>query len=217
MKIETVDIDDLEPYENNPRVNRASVSDIEESIKKFGFKVPLVIDESTTIIAGHTRLKAIKNLVGELDEQIEEYEDEGKENLAENLSQINEGKVPALRANDLTEEQIKEFRLVDNRIAEMSEWDETLLKFEIRELDGEMIGFSDEEMSKYLDTSVTYEDLTEDDMEKTKQEVEEHYKNLSDEKLERMKQIDCPHCDEEIYIDFDEIEGKAERLAEGED
>ena len=97
MEIEIVNINDLVPYENNPRQNDEAVAGVKESIKEFGFKVPMVIDQNNVIVCGHTRYKASKEL---------------------GLTEI-----PCIRANDLTDEQIKAFRLADNKVGEVAEWD----------------------------------------------------------------------------------------------
>lgn len=96
-KIEEVKLTDLKPYENNPRINDGAVPALVESIKQLGFNVPLVIDKNNVVICGHTRLKA-----------------------AQELGMVS---VPCLRADELTEEQIKAFRLADNKTAELSAWD----------------------------------------------------------------------------------------------
>lgn len=88
MNIQEININDLREYENNPRNNDNAVEKVANSIKEFGFKVPIVIDQNNVIIAGHTRLKAAKQL------GLEE--------------------VPCIIANDLTPEQVKAFRLADN-------------------------------------------------------------------------------------------------------
>lgn len=99
---------ELKPYEKNPRRNDASVEYVANSIKEFGFKVPIVIDRDGVIVAGHTRYKAAKKL--------------GME------------KVPCIVADDLSEAQIKAFRLADNKVGEFSEWDLDLLGSELGDL-----------------------------------------------------------------------------------
>lgn len=108
MNVVNLPIDDLIPYEKNPRKNDKAVKFVAESIKQFGFKVPIVIDKSNVVICGHTRLKAAKKLG--LDE------------------------VPCIIADDLTEEQIKAFRLADNKVSEQAEWDFDLLDAEINDI-----------------------------------------------------------------------------------
>ncbi len=105
MNIIEMNIKDIHPYKNNPRINNEAVKYVAESIKEFGFKVPIIIDKNNEIICGHTRYKASKSL--KLD------------------------KVPCIVADDLSEEQIKAFRLADNKVSEKSEWDFNLLQDEL--------------------------------------------------------------------------------------
>lgn len=108
MKVQDISIDLLKEYENNPRHNEKAVEAVAESIKQFGFKVPIVIDKDTVIIAGHTRAKAARLLGLEV--------------------------VPCIIADDLTPEQIKAFRLADNKTGELAEWDFEKLEKELEEL-----------------------------------------------------------------------------------
>jgi ParB/RepB/Spo0J family partition protein len=110
MEIIMKRIDEVIPYENNPRINDNAVQYVAESIKQFGFKVPIVIDRDNVIVCGHTRIKAAKEL------GIEE--------------------VPCIIADDLTEEQIKAFRLVDNKVGELSSWDRAALQIELDKING---------------------------------------------------------------------------------
>ena len=102
------DVNELTPYEKNARKNDATVPYLVNSIKRFGFRVPLVIDAKGVVVCGHTRLKAALNL-----------------GYAE---------VPCVVADDLTDAEIKAFRLADNKIAELSGWDFDLLDEELSEL-----------------------------------------------------------------------------------
>ncbi|HAP5599495.1 TPA: ParB N-terminal domain-containing protein [Enterococcus faecalis] len=108
MDIKVQKTEDLIPYEKNPRHNEDAITAVAKSIEKFGFKVPIVVDASNVIVNGHTRLKAAKYL-----------------GLKE---------VPAIIADDLTPEQIKAFRLADNKVGEIATWDEELLNAELDEL-----------------------------------------------------------------------------------
>ena len=119
MQIVNKSIDEIKEYENNPRNNDNAVEYVANSIKEFGFKVPIVIDKNNIIVAGHTRYKASK-LIG-----------------------ITE--IPCIIADDLTDEQIKAFRLVDNKSAEYATWDMALLNMELESLqdfDIELFDFS---------------------------------------------------------------------------
>lgn len=111
---------DLIPYDKNPRKNDEAVKYVMESIKEFGFKVPIVIDKNNVIVAGHTRYKAAKKL------KIQE--------------------VPCIVADDLTDEQIKAFRLADNKVSEQAQWDFDILAEELEDLidfDMTVFGFED--------------------------------------------------------------------------
>jgi len=105
MEIKTMNVSRLVPYENNPRKNDRAVDAVAASIREFGFRVPIIIDKKNVIVAGHTRLKAAEKL--------------GLKT------------VPVILADDLTEEQIKAFRLADNKVAELSKWDYAKLDEEL--------------------------------------------------------------------------------------
>lgn len=96
---------DLIPYEHNPRVNDYAVKKVLESIKEFGFRNPILVDADMVIIAGHTRREA--SILAGLE------------------------KVPYIVADDLTPEQVKAYRIADNKLAELSSWDEEMLKEEL--------------------------------------------------------------------------------------
>lgn len=108
MIIQDLQIKSLREYENNPRQNDQAAEAVAESIKQFGFKVPVVVDKNRTIIAGHTRVKAARLLGMDI--------------------------VPCLIADDLSPEQVKAFRLADNKTGELAEWDFDLLEQELAEL-----------------------------------------------------------------------------------
>lgn len=108
MQIIEKKLSELKPYENNPRKNDEAVKYVANSIKEFGFKVPVVIDKDGTIICGHTRYKAAKRLKLPT--------------------------VPCVVADDLSEEQIRAYRLADNKVSELAEWDIPLLTAELQEI-----------------------------------------------------------------------------------
>ena len=129
MQIEMISIDDVTEYPSNPRHNEGAIDGVAKSIDEFGFKVPIIIDADNVIVAGHTRVFAARRL--EMTE------------------------VPAIRADDLTPEQIKAFRIADNKLHELSTWDMELLPLEIRGLqdldfDIEVLGFDDDELTVML-------------------------------------------------------------------
>lgn len=115
------DLNSIRPYENNPRLNDNAVEYVANSIRSFGWKQPIVIDRDGVIVAGHTRYKAAK--------------------------QLGLKTAPCVVADDLTPEQIKAYRLADNKVAELAAWDFTALEEELAEIDMDMsdFGFFDEE------------------------------------------------------------------------
>jgi len=118
MQIYDKRLDEIKPYENNPRHNDNAVDAVANSIREFGFKVPIVVDSEGVIVAGHTRYKAAQKL--------------GLQT------------VPCLVADDLTQEQVKAFRLADNKVGELATWDLDTLKVEldnIGEIDLSGMGF----------------------------------------------------------------------------
>lgn len=133
MQIVEKKINDIKLYEKNPRKNDEAVKFVAESIKQFGFKVPIIVDKNNIIVAGHTRYKAAKKL------------------------KINE--VPCIVADDLSDEQIKAFRLADNKVAEKAEWDFDLLADELEDLfDFDMNAFGFDEIFEDEEPIETVED-----------------------------------------------------------
>lgn len=136
ISIVYLSVNEITPYENNARINDKAVDAVVKSIKEYGFKNPILIDKDNVIIAGHTRLKA-----------------------AQELKIKN---VPCIYADDLTPQQIKAFRIADNKTGEIADWDFDLLEQEMQELIGdgydiESIGFNDAELEEII--SKTVEDM----------------------------------------------------------
>lgn len=136
MDVKQTRLDQIRPYEKNPRKNDDAVDKVAESIREFGFRQPIVVDKAGVIIAGHTRYRAAKKL--------------GLQD------------VPVVVAADLSDEQVKAYRLADNKTAEFSGWDFDLLDqelFEINDIDMAAFGF---DMDAIADKIV---DVQEDDYE----------------------------------------------------
>ena len=165
MNIIKIKVEDLIPYVNNPRNNENAIDKVASSIQEFGFKVPIVIDKNNVVITGHTRLLASKKL-----------------GLKE---------VPVIKADDLTEAQVKAFRIADNKTSEYSKWDNELLKLEIDTLkdldfDLELTGLKEYEIdSLYLE----FNDF--DNLEEAEDDLIEEY----DEPMEKIEiKGCCPNC-----------------------
>ena len=109
MQIFEKRLSEIHPYEKNPRKNDAAVEYVAKSIQEFGFKVPIVIDSAGEIVCGHTRYKAAQ--------------------------QIGLETVPCVVADDLTPEQVKAFRIADNKVSDYSIWDNKLLLEELQSID----------------------------------------------------------------------------------
>ena len=127
MNIQNLSLKDIHPYARNPRKNDEAVKNVAASIREFGFLVPLVIDANHEIVAGHTRYKAAQSL--------------GLKT------------VPCVIADELTDEQIRAFRLADNKVGEMAQWDMDLLPLELADIALPMADFgfeviSDEDFSE---------------------------------------------------------------------
>lgn len=117
MNVIDLPIKAIKPYKHNPRKNDKAVEYVANSLRTFGWKQPIVIDENYEIVAGHTRWKAAKTL--------------GMET------------VPCVLADDLTPEQVQAYRLADNKLAEMSDWDFDLLEMEMNDIDPNLFDMAD--------------------------------------------------------------------------
>lgn len=156
MKIIYKSLSELCTYENNPRNNALAVDAVANSIQEFGFQNPILISPSGEIVAGHTRYKAAQKL--------------GME------------RVPCVIVEDLTPEQIQAFRIIDNKTAELANWDNEKLKEELSSLsmDWTEFGFHESEISALLSdfSPEDFDGLFVDENPKPKEE----------------KTIQCPHC-----------------------
>lgn len=166
MEIVYKKLEELKPYEKNPRNNDNAIEYVKKSIQKFGFKVPMVIDKKGVIVTGHTRYKACQQL------GIEE--------------------VPCIVADDLTPQQIKAFRIADNKTNDMAEWNDELLGEELKDLlpdiDMTDFGFGDFEISMLT------EDMEPEDYDK---DLIEQYSSNSDDFLINKRIIITYKSDEE--------------------
>lgn len=126
--LEAVDIPltEIKPYPNNPRKNDDSIPVVMGSIRKYGFKVPIILDKDMVIVAGHTRFEAAKLLKLKT--------------------------VPCIIASDLTDQECKELRLVDNKTSELSHWDFEMLESELATISTDLSEFGFGEMQDYLDS-----------------------------------------------------------------
>ena len=134
MQIIEKPIAEMQPYEDNPRHNDGAVDAVAASIKEFGFKVPVILDDNGVVVAGHTRILAAK--------------------------QLGLVAVPCIVASDLSPEQVRAFRLADNKVAEIATWDnaklaEELTALAVTDIDMELFGF---DLAKFHITPAAEED-----------------------------------------------------------
>ena len=149
LTVKEMQVDEIIPYENNPRKNDSAVEKVAASIQEFGFKVPIIIDKNNVVVAGHTRLKAAKHL--------------GLKT------------VPVILADDLTEDQIRAYRLADNKVSGFSTWNFLKLSEEQAQLE-------DFGMDRFGFETFDFEDI--DNM----------------ENKPKMKIITCPYCGTEFEV-----------------
>lgn len=153
LQIVYKNISELNPYENNPRFNDEAVEYVANSIKEFGFKNPIILDNNNVIICGHTRYKAAKQLEME--------------------------NVPCIICSDLTPEQIKAFRLADNKVSEFSSWDYEKLEKELANIANIDMSIFDFEKAKIDVNDIDWNEI---------QDLDEVYEEPQKEML------CCPHC-----------------------
>lgn len=155
-KITMVPVDSIVPYENNPRKNDDAVDYVANSIREFGFQSPIIVDSNNVIVCGHTRAKAAQKL-----------------GLTE---------VPVVVADGLTDEQVKAYRLADNKTGEMSVWNWGKLNEELEDIDWLDINMEQFGFSAGVDIDQFFKDAPDNGEDKGSASESEP------------KEIQCPHC-----------------------
>jgi len=213
MNVETVKIDTIKPYWRNPRNNNAAVDAVKESIEKYGYNVPIIIDSGGVIITGHTRYKALVKLG---------YDD-----------------VQVIRT-DMTPEKAKEYRIADNRTSELSTWNYDNLIPELREIEGieDFIGtfYPDGDLDKWMDDinpgmmdpiqndapepvtygnsssddytppiSNGYQSVTQADIDKAEARMHNSFNNAVDDYFDDLIELTCPDCGQTFFIKGSEV------------
>lgn len=153
MRIDYLPITSVKPYQNNPRNNKDAIDKVADSIKAFGWQQPIVVDGNNIIIVGHTRYQAAQKL---------------------GLSTV-----PVLVASDLSPEQVKAYRIADNKVGEIAEWDNDLLKIEFNDLqdmhfDLSLTGFDKTEIDQFLIDPESIENDTDPQIERAA-ELRKHF------------------------------------------
>ncbi len=177
LTIEYLSIDEINPYEKNPRRNDQAVEAVSQSLLRYGWRWPILIDKNNIIIAGHTRYKAAKKL---------------------GLKRI-----PCSRADDMPDELVKEFRLVDNKTGELAGWDFDLLNDEL-----EAIGHSLEEFGFDADLNdININDFFDtpgsgrhQDRETNSESNADNGEHMQANDVNSKRIVTCPHCGEEFEV-----------------
>ena len=176
MQVEMVELDSITPYHRNPRKNDPAISKVAQSIERYGFNVPITVDKKDVIVTGHTRYLAARRLGID--------------------------KVPVVRL-DLTKRQATEYRIADNKTQEYAKWDQDLLIDELR-LVGDLEdfqGFFIEDLASLLTpTQTEHKSSKKTTVVETEAEHNTQFDNVSDDQVEDMIEIPCPHCNESSFI-----------------
>lgn len=189
MQIQKIKLSEIKPYWRNPRINDLTVEALKRSIEKYGFNTPLVLDEDYVIITGHARYKA--------------------------LTQLDRKEVDCVIAK-LDKKQAKEYRIADNKIAELSSWDVDALKLEVREIDGldGLPGFSDQELQMVLE-EIKFPEMpavTPAEIERTASDLGGKFEQQSKTHETAYLDVTCPECGEDFSLDISDIERRIKVL-----
>jgi ParB family chromosome partitioning protein len=189
MQIVDVKIEQIRPYWRNPRKNEKAIQAVKESIERYGFNVPIVLDMAGVIIAGHTRYKAALELGWK--------------------------SIPCIYS-DMDEKKAKEYRIADNKTGELAQWDMASLKLEMRELefDGSLPGFDEAEMSSFLSDisfgnaslpSLDGSDKDQERFDRKEAELNSKFSDHSQKMQDNYVTVNCPHCGKEFVLDKNDM------------
>ena len=185
MKLTTLKLTEIKPYWRNPRNNEAAIAAVKQSIKDYGFNYPIVVDGDNVIIAGHTRYKA--------------------------LQELGVKEVPCVVKKDLTPQEIKEYRIADNKTSELSSWDMDKLIPELREIeDAENMEIyfptiSLEELIADTAGATNFKNPTAETIGKVETKMQMTFEDRSKAQQSAYVEVICPHCAEAFHVDRHEI------------
>lgn len=185
MKTVQLNLTDIKPYWRNPRENAMAIEAVKQSIQEFGFNQPLILDGENVIIAGHTRYKA--------------------------LQELGVNKVTCVIKTDLSAQQIKAYRIADNKTSELATWDMSKLIPELREI--EMISdmeiyFPSISLDELLGESAgasKFVNPTQENIGKIEQKLQMTFEDRSKTQQSAYVEVVCPHCAESFHVDKHEI------------
>ena len=180
----TININDIKPYWRNPRKNDNAVEAVKKSIKEYGFNSPIIVDGNNVIIAGHTRYRA--------------------------LQELGYTEIACIVKTDLTQQQVKAYRIADNKVGEIAVWDMEKLMQELREIPdiADMQEyFLDINLKDFLeDTGGTnFQPITQASIDKIEGELSSKFNEMSNDRQNTYVEVICPHCAECFNVDKNEI------------
>jgi ParB family transcriptional regulator, chromosome partitioning protein len=175
----TLKLNQIKPYPSNPRDIRPAIEAVKESIRRFGYVVPIVVDKAHVIIAGHTRYQALVEL---------------------------KTKTALVLVSDMSDDLAREWRIVDNRSSEIAQWDRDRLIAELRSIDEDMAPFFDlkeldglmSDIDKIGSTSVDKGTI-----DSTRKELTTHFQTLAKNMQKRVMFVNCQHCGKKFGFDID--------------
>lgn len=177
-------VDDLIPYDRNPRIHpQSQIDELAQSIREWGWTIPILIDSGGNVIAGHGRLYAAKAL------DIEE--------------------VPCVTADDWPEDKKRAYVIADNKLSENSSWDDGLFFSELRDLqncgfDLSLMGFDQSvslDFQPNLEPSTSFGEITENDIAKTATSMSDNLDRLTADRSLKGTEVVCPYCAESFTFD----------------
>lgn len=182
MQVEQIPINRIKPYWRNPRHNDEAVAAVRESITRYGFNVPIVLDPKYVIIAGHTRYKASLEL---------------------GLTQV-----PCVVV-ELDEAKAKEYRIADNKTSEMAGWNMDNLIPELREIDSLedfQVFFNDIDLSNmFSEVDMDFSPPPDEEIQDHKEKTDTFFEEKVKDKIDSYVEVVCPECGHEFYVDRKEI------------
>ena len=168
--IKNMSPDQLIPYENNPRFH--GIKELKESIENFGFRIPVVVDKDHVIITGHGRWQAAQEL--------------GIDSI------------PVIVASDLSDDKVREYRIADNKVADLSGWNIEYLEQEMREIKDvlQVVGFEAHEITKLTDgfDEGEFKVYSEEDIQRVDQENKDYFKDRVDSIQDDYLTLQCEKC-----------------------
>ena len=179
METKKKKISELKPYEGNARINDATVEKLVESIERYGYVVPIVVDKDNVVVTGHARLKAVKELGWK--------------------------EVECL-TSDLSDEKNKEFRTLDNKIQDISNWNDEYLVVELRALD-----YLASEFGTKVNTALTSsfglndDPVTESDIQETVNKFDSIFGERVEKAQNKIVNINCEHCGSKFGVEADKV------------